>query len=142
MIDNNALMTAIMASMALISVIGLVWYVLMVVANWRIFTKAGEAGWKSIIPFYNMYTMFKISWNPVMFWVLLAAMILAAILARIVAPVAVILYIVCIVISVMQLYKFAKAFGQGIGFTIGLILLNPIFMLILAFSGIQYVGKE
>ena len=29
------------------------WYIILVIANWKIFTKAGEAGWKSIIPIYN-----------------------------------------------------------------------------------------
>ena len=31
-----------------------------IIAYWKIFTKAGEAGWKSIIPFYNVYTLLKI----------------------------------------------------------------------------------
>ena len=30
-------------------------YILLIVAWWKIFTKAGEAGWKSIIPIYNIY---------------------------------------------------------------------------------------
>lgn len=29
--------------------------VVAIVAMWKIFTKAGEAGWKSIIPIYNIY---------------------------------------------------------------------------------------
>ena len=31
--------------------------VLNIVANWKIFTKAGQAGWASIIPFYNTSTL-------------------------------------------------------------------------------------
>ncbi len=42
------------ASLAVVIVLGIVWYVLQVVAYWRIFKKAGEAGWKSFIPLYNM----------------------------------------------------------------------------------------
>ena len=37
--------------------------VLNIVANWKIFTKAGQAGWASIIPFYNKYIEFKIYWG-------------------------------------------------------------------------------
>ena len=32
--------------------IAFAWWLLQIIANWRIFTKAGEAGWKSIIPIY------------------------------------------------------------------------------------------
>src|SRR5439155_1681278 len=35
-------------------------FVLYVAAFWRIFTKAGEAGWKAIIPIYNWYIVLKI----------------------------------------------------------------------------------
>ena len=41
----------------------IIWYVLVVVASWHIFTKAGEPGWKSIIPIYNEYILYKISWK-------------------------------------------------------------------------------
>ena len=37
--------------------------VLMIVAMWRIFAKAGEAGWKAVIPFYNTYILYKITWG-------------------------------------------------------------------------------
>ena len=38
----------------------LVFYALIVVANWKIFTKAGKPGWASIIPFYNLYVFLPI----------------------------------------------------------------------------------
>ena len=40
---------------------------LTILANWLMFMKAGEAGWKSIIPVYNTYTAYKIAWTPNMF---------------------------------------------------------------------------
>ena len=33
----------------------LVLVVLQIVANWKIYTKAGKPGWASIIPIYNQY---------------------------------------------------------------------------------------
>ena len=36
--------------------------------------------------------------------------------------------------------KLAKAFGHGAGFTVGLIFLNVIFLLILAFGSSRYLG--
>ena len=35
--------------------------VISVLSMWILFAKAGEYGWKSIIPLYNYYTLFKIS---------------------------------------------------------------------------------
>ena len=32
-----------------------------IIGWWKLFEKAGEAGWKSIIPFYSMYTYFRIT---------------------------------------------------------------------------------
>ena len=45
--------------------------VLTIVARWKIFTKAGEAGWKSIIPILGDYTQWKIAWRKTgLFWVM------------------------------------------------------------------------
>ena len=41
-----------------------------------------------------------------------------------------------------QLYKLSKAFGHGVGFTVGLFFLRPIFLLILGFGGSVYLGKQ
>ena len=35
--------------------IAFAWWLLQIIANWRIFIKAGEDGWKSIIPIYGDY---------------------------------------------------------------------------------------
>lgn len=45
--------------------------VLHYVATWRLFKKAGEQGWKSLIPFYNQYTLFKLTWKKSIFWIYL-----------------------------------------------------------------------
>lgn len=37
----------------------LIAYVLTVVAMWRLFTKAGEAGWKALIPVYNNWVFLR-----------------------------------------------------------------------------------
>ena len=44
--------------------IGLVIFVIAIVAFWKVFTKAGEAGWKSIIPIYNIIILLKIVGRP------------------------------------------------------------------------------
>ncbi len=44
----------VLAAASIVSVlVSIVSYVLIVIGWGKIFTKAGEAGWKSLIPFYN-----------------------------------------------------------------------------------------
>ena len=48
---------------SLVAIVVVVGWVLQVIANWKIFTKAGEEGWKSLIPVYSNYVSFKINGN-------------------------------------------------------------------------------
>lgn len=49
---------------------------------------------------------------------------------------------ICVGITIYVMISLAKAFGKGTGFTVGLILLNTIFMLILAFGDSEYQLKK
>lgn len=115
------------------------------------FTKAGEAGWKSIIPVYGDYVSYKITWQPAYFWLVFILGIISSVasgmtdssgtnvtILLIVSLIKIILAIISIVYSV----KLARAFGKGIGFAIGLIFLQPIFMLILGFGDCEYYGAD
>lgn len=145
-IDENVLV-ALGGLLLVMGIVGLIWLVIWIVANWQIFKKAGEPGWKCIIPYYNSYTQFGFTWNTNMFWVYLvlslAPTILQFLLGRentFVALISFVLGIALIVISVIATHKLSKAFGHGVGFTLGLIFLNPIFVLILAFGSSEYQG--
>jgi len=136
--DENQMLELFAGSMSVASMlIGLAIGILMIVANWKIFTKAGEEGWKCIIPFYNMYTQYKFTWNTKMFWIVFALSF-----ASIIPLLGIIAGIALFVLQIMAMNKLAKSFGQGGGFTVGLIFLNPIFLLILAFGSAQYVGAD
>ena len=37
--------------------ISFVLYVLLIIGMWKVFEKAGVAGWKSLIPFYNIFVL-------------------------------------------------------------------------------------
>ncbi len=133
------------ASLAAVVIIGIVWYVLQVVAYWKIFKKAGEAGWKSIIPVYNLYIQYKISWSGTWFVVFLACTVVGSILSTFSGAVYVIGLILAAIGAIVGLYssyKLSKAFGHGGGFTIGLIFLSPIFILILGFGNSEYQGAQ
>ena len=57
---QNAIFAAFGAYIGVILTIGLVWTIIQIIAWWKIFTKAGEKGWKSIIPIYNQVILYKI----------------------------------------------------------------------------------
>lgn len=105
-----------------------VFYVLLVIAMWKIFTKAGKPGWAAIVPIYNVVVMFQIiGLNP---WLLLLYLI------------PVVNFVAAIVFSIMQASRLSKAFGKGTGFAFGLFFLNPIFLLILGFGDSKYIGIQ
>lgn len=112
-------------------VIFIVYYVLICIAQWKIFTKAGEAGWKSLIPIYNMVVLYKIiGLSP---WLLL--IYLAAIIP-------VVGYIAILVLSIISMVKLGQAFGKDAGFIIGLVFLTPIFQMVLGLGSAEYVGTQ
>lgn len=143
--DN--LIQMILAGLAAYLIISLIWYIIMVIANWRIFTKAGEAGWKSIIPVLNTYVLFKIAWNVKMFWIMLGTLIAGSICTSIagdqggaLAIIAAVFSLASCVIGIISVHKLSKSFGHGIGFTLGLLFLSPIFTLILGLGSSEYIG--
>lgn len=105
-----------------VTVLSLAVAVLGIVAMWKIFEKAGEPGWAAIIPFYNVYVLFKITWGNG--WKFLFLLI----------PIA------NLVFAIITMVKLAKAFGKSGGFAVGLIFLSIIFYCILAFDSSTYLG--
>jgi len=103
-------------------IFGLLVALLLIVAMWKVFTKAGQPGWASIIPIYNLYIWCKIVGRP-WWWILLMLIPFVN-------------FIVCIILCI----DLAKSFGKGVGFGIGLALLGIIFFPILGFGSAQYQG--
>lgn len=131
--------------------IAFAWWILQIIANWRIFTKAGEAGWKSIIPVYSDYVSYKIAWQTKFFWLSMVLGIVASCVEEFANPngdnvlllvIVAAIRIVVGIIGILYSVKLAKAFGRGIGFAVGLIFLSPIFMLILGFGDNRYYGAD
>ena len=119
-----------------------VWWILQI-------TKAGEAGWKSLIPIYGDYVSYKIAWQTSYFWLNFILGILLSYVSNanlnesmFLSLIVILLKIALTVINIMYCVKLARAFGRGIGFAIGLILLQPIFLLILGFGSDQYYGAD
>jgi len=105
-------------------IFGLLVALLLIVAMWKVFTKAGQPGWASIIPIYNLYIWCKIVGRP-WWWILLMLIPFVN-------------FIICIILCI----DLAKSFGKGVGFGIGLALLGIIFFPILGFGSAQYQGPS
>ena len=151
--ESSALSTGAVVANVIIS---LAFIALAIIAYWRIFVKAGEEGWKAIIPFYNAYTAMKLFWKTSIFWIGIGLGVGASIGYGMASygVVALAIYggggnaavmvigfilafgcgITAFVLEIMFLNRVSKAFGHGAGFTVGLVFLNFIFILILAFS--------
>lgn len=130
---------------------------------WKSFEKAGYAGWKAIIPVYNLYVGLQIIGRSG-WWLLLVVLPLLSILAMLIpfsfgglghgrpmwmlfsglASVGFNLifysFFVAWISTVIFHYDFVRSFGKDVGFTLGLYLLPIIFWPILGFGDAEYRG--
>jgi hypothetical protein len=105
--------------------------VFMIVSWWIVFKKAGQPGWAILIPIFNFLVILRVAEKP---WWWVFAILLAII--PIVGP------ILFLVVWILICNAISKNFGQGAGFTVGLVLLSVVFVPILAFGDYQWKGVE
>ena len=86
--------------------------------------KAGKPGWASLIPVYNMWIFFEMAG----FSGALSLLVLVPVFG----------WIAVGILMIVSDFRIAKCFGKDSGFGVGLWLLNPIFMAILAFDSSTY----
>ncbi len=127
--------------------LGLIWYIVLAVASFRIFKKAGEPGWKGLIPVYNTYVQYRFSWETRYFWYMILTMAVGGILSSLgdgegaINTVGDVVSFVGWAIWVIGEYRLSRSFGHGIPFTVGLVLLGPVFRMILGFGKSRYLGN-
>jgi uncharacterized membrane protein YoaK (UPF0700 family) len=102
----------------------LAFIVIAAIGAWKTYEKAGKPGWAAIIPIYNLIVLCEIVGKPV-WWFLL-------------------MFVPCVnFVFIIWVYNLlSKSFGKSEGFTVGLFLLNPIFMMILGFGDAVYQGPS
>jgi hypothetical protein len=118
--NNNNTGSAIGLMVGLVVYLAII--IIVVAGMWKTFEKAGQPGWAAIVPIYNTYIFCKIVGRPG-WWVILLLIPYLNLIFWI---------IVCL--------DMAKSFARGIGFAVGLILLNPVFFCILGFGSSEYQG--
>jgi hypothetical protein len=96
--------------------------ILVIIAQWRIYEKAGQPGWASLIPFYNFYVLLKIVGKPE-WWLIWIFVPLAN-----------------LIVGIWTTNLLSKSFGKDEAFTLGLIILPVIFYPILGFGNAEYQG--
>ncbi len=97
-------------------------FLIVVISWWKIFEKAGQPGWKAIIPIYNFYILLKIVGKPG-WWLIL-----------------ILIPILNFVFIVWTYNMLSKSFGKDEAFTVGLVLLGFVFFAILGFGSAKYLG--
>lgn len=114
---------AIVASFVMFAVMMVV-AVVLIASMWKIFTKAGEAGWMSLIPILNVVILTKIAGKE-MWWVLLLFVPIANLVA-----------------TVVIMLGLADSFGKDALWGLGLLFLPFIFYPLLGFGSAQYRGQR
>lgn len=110
----------------ILNYITIVYFVLLpfiILARFKVFKKANEKGYKSFIPFYSRYILYKIGMDNG--WYFIFSFI----------PIA------NIIVHILMCLKLSKKFDLNKAFTIGLILLFPLFLMILGFNKRTYMGN-
>ena len=143
----KTVLLVLLISSAVLLILG----VIMIVANWRIYEKAGEHGWWSLVPVLGGHVAYKIAWHPFFFWFNAACLCGVEIFSYMqldgevnmpyIAIASLVLSIASLVMSIAYNIKLSKAFGHGVGFAVGLILLPILFIPILGFGSSEYEGK-
>lgn len=110
-------------------VIWLAFIVAVLGGMWKVFTKAGQPGWAALVPIYNIYVLTQIVGRPA-WWVVLP-------FASVIPVVG---WIVALGSEIILMNDLSKSYGKDTGFTIGLVILPPVFIPILGWGQAQYVG--
>ena len=104
-------------------IFAIAFFVVFIIGVWKTLEKAGQPGWGGLIPIYNLYLLTQVAQKPG-WWVIMFFIPIAN-----------------IVFSILLYNEIAKRFGQGVGFTIGLILLPAIFFMLLGFGNYTYKAE-
>ncbi|HXD76728.1 MAG TPA: DUF5684 domain-containing protein [Puia sp.] len=96
--------------------------ILLIVAQWKIYQKAGQPGWACIIPIYSFWVLLKIVGKPG-WWLIMMFIPL-----------------VNVIFAIWAVNMLSKSFGKDEGFTVGLLLLGFVFYPILGFGNARYLG--
>ena len=100
--------------------VSLILTVLSVVGMWLLFKKANKAGWRSLVPILNVYTLVQIGDGSGLKFLLFF------------------IPVVNVIYYVIFGFRLARAFGKGTLFGIALLICPPLFILVLGLGSARY----
>lgn len=124
----------------------LVYYVLLTISQWKLFKKAGEKGWKSLIPFYNIFVSHHLIGMSHIWFILDIVFWFVEILLEFfhVYPLWIedtffsVALIVTIISEILHIMRLCYCYTKSELFGIGLFVVPPLFSMILAFGNSEY----
>ena len=131
--DDQAVASAILGIFAVVWIVIVLISVFITVCQWRIFTKAGQPGWKALIPFYSGWVFNQIIFGPQFGWLMFASLI---------AFIPFVGSLAMIAWTVYTYVKLANAYGKSGGFGAFTVFFPVIGLPILAFGSSQYCGPQ
>ena len=128
---------------AVMGIIYLAFLIFYLFVAWKLYVKMCEPGWKSLIPFYNLYIWYqKILGNGLWIFVLLVPFINVVLMTFIKGFISlligILVFIFMFFFNIVTIFRTAKSFGRGVGTAIGLFFLSGIFYPILALGSAEY----
>ncbi len=137
---------------ALVTVFVLIFVVLIlpsVIGLWGIFKKAGEAGWKSLVPVYNLLVLLKIVGKP-SWWIFLVTINYLFMLVWYMGGgsfysgeyklLSFISSATCLTFLIWTFNMLSKSFGKDEGYTVGFVFIPFIMLPILGYNKSRYLG--
>ncbi len=109
-------------------------YVLLTLPMWGTYQKAspqGDPAWAAFVPIYQFIVLLRVAGRPKS-WAWFYLLVLVPYLGS----------LAFLIIWIIVLSDVSKSFGHGAGFTVGLVLLAPIFWFILWLGKSQYLGPK
>ena len=108
----------------IVAIIYLAILIVTIIGCWKAYSKAGQPGWSCIIPIYNMIVWLQICGRPIWWFILL------------------LIPVVNIIIFLIVCIDFAKSFGKGAGYGIGIFLIPFVFQPMIGFGSASYQGPS
>lgn len=126
----------------------IIWNIPIILGDFFVLRKAGEQGFKALIPFYGDYVKTNLIWDKKAYIMLIVTSLGGALLSAAWPEQTAVVWI-STALSVFYLFfrlayqiKLAFAFGKGMLFALGLFIAEPIFGLILGLDRSAYLGKD
>lgn len=118
----------------IITILSLAYIIFYLVVLWKFAVKTGKPGWSLFIPIYSNFVWCDIAGMETIWCILSFVPSVVLYMYPDNAGISILSSVFSIIISFYFCNSLAKRFNKGIGYTIGLFLLNPIFIAILTFN--------